>query len=300
MVVKLLRERWPRIASNKHYRDIAGRGVFEKVGYGRVLGFMGLLLLAGLAGTAAFGQDNPTLPEDMRAIPAGSYTLLYREQGVARRVAVAGFWLDRYPVTNQQFAEFVELFPEWSPAQVAPIFADSQYLGQWQGKSMAGMAQQPVTQVSWFAAQAYCAAQGKRLPRLDEWEYAGAASATQPDGRGDPEFQQRLLQWYSRPAIERLPDVQDSDANFWGVHGMHGLIWEWVDDFNQNLVTGESRGDSELDAQMYCGAGAASAVDPGDYAAFMRYAMRSSLEGTYTMRTLGFRCAQSAGEGANQ
>lgn len=37
----------------------------------------------------------------------------------------------------------------------------------------------PVTNVSWFAANAYCVSKGKRLPTIDEWEFAGLASTTQ-------------------------------------------------------------------------------------------------------------------------
>jgi formylglycine-generating enzyme required for sulfatase activity len=68
-------------------------------------------------------------------------------------------------------------------------------------------------------------------------------------------------------------------------------VWELVDDFNTALVTGESRGDSQLDDSLFCGAGAASSVDPSDYAAFMRYALRTSYQAHYTMTSMGFRCA---------
>ncbi|MFT6408028.1 MAG: sulfatase activating formylglycine-generating enzyme [Arenicella sp.] len=73
---------------------------------------------------------------------------------------------------------------------------------------------------------------------------------------------------------------------------MHGVVWEMVRDFNTALVTGESRGDSSLDKQLFCGAGASSSVDPSDYAAFMRYALRSSYSASYTLSSLGFRCAK--------
>ena len=69
-----------------------------------------------------------------------------------------------------------------------------------------------------------------------------------------------------------------------------------MSDFNTALVTGESRGDTQLDKQLFCGAGAASSVDPGDYAAFMRYAMRSSYSAHYTIESLGFRCASDVKE----
>jgi len=59
------------------------------------------------------------------------------------------------------------------------------------------------------------------------------------------------------------------------------------------LSTGESRGDSSLDQNLFCGSGAAGAVDPSDYAAFMRFAFRGSLKAVYTQANLGFRCASN-------
>ena len=70
------------------------------------------------------------------------------------------------------------------------------------------------------------------------------------------------------------------------------LVWEWVDDFNAVLVTGESRADTGLERTQFCGAGAAGARDLENYAAFMRAGMRSSLRASYVVPNLGFRCAQ--------
>ena len=69
-------------------------------------------------------------------------------------------------------------------------------------------------------------------------------------------------------------------------------MWEWVDDFNTAMVTGESRGDSALDRDLFCGAGSLGVNDPNDYAAFMRFALRSSLKANNTTTALGFRCAR--------
>lgn len=234
------------------------------------------------------------VPEGMVLIHSGSYKPLFIEQDGSKMVNVDGFYLDKFIVTNHQFKQFVEQHPQWQAANIKPIFADEQYLKLWHEPHPDNFEQQPVTFVSWFAARAYCKAQGKRLPSFNEWEYAGSASETSANGSQEPGFSQRLLEWYSKPAILNLPSVDETPKNYWGVYGMHGVIWELVSDFNSNLVTGESRADSALENKLFCGAGAAGSVDPSDYAAFMRYAMRSSLEGDYTMRTLGFRCAMDA------
>ena len=94
------------------------------------------------------------------------------------------------------------------------------------------------------------------------------------------------------PAV--LPDTATLRPNFYGTRGLHGLVWEWVDDFNTALVTGESRADSGLDREEFCGAGSIGAKDTTDYAAFMRQALRSSLRANNTTTSLGFRCAKDA------
>ena len=52
-----------------------------------------------------------------------------------------------------------------------------------------------MVQVSWFAASAYCEAQGARLPTWNEWEYAAAADETRRDARKDPVWRERILAW---------------------------------------------------------------------------------------------------------
>ena len=104
----------------------------------------------------------------------------------------------------------------------------------------------------------------------------------------------------SAPTAPRLvaspsnfPDAASARSDFHGVRGLSGLVWEWVDDFNTAMVTGESRADGGIERDLFCGAGAAGAKDTSDYAAFMRQALRSSLKANNTTSSLGFRCAAS-------
>jgi formylglycine-generating enzyme required for sulfatase activity len=156
------------------------------------------------------------------------------------------------------------------------------------------MLHSPVTNVSWFAAKAYCQWQHKRLPRVAEWEYAAQASADTPDGRSDPSYVSRMLAWYAVRSPPVPPPVGRGEKNYWGVYDLHGVVWEWVADFNTALVTGESRGDSDFERNLFCGAGAVGVTEAQrvNYPAFMRYAYRSSLQGHYTVNNLGFRCAK--------
>lgn len=234
---------------------------------------------------------------EMIGVPGGEYRPLYLSKDSPKQ-RVETFMIDVLPVTNGQFFDFVQANPRWQPHKVATIFAESQYLHHWpkSGSTWAPSQQQltsPVTQVSWFAANAYCQGQNKKLPTVAQWERVASASDTQANGQIEAGYKQKILTWYSRPNSAQLPGVGLNNANFWGVHDLHGLIWEWTDDFNSSLVSGESRGDSTIDQRLYCAAGASGAADPSDYAAFMRFAFRSSLKAQFTLPNLGYRCASS-------
>ncbi len=216
--------------------------------------------------------------------------------GYTLRRRVAAFEMDVYPVTNAEFLEFVREHAEWQRSRVSRLFADASYLHHWQGDLVLGPdapPSSPVVYVSWFAARAFLKASGEQLPTVDQWEYVGAASETKRDASRTPAFLDRLRDWYGRPTPTRLAPVGSTFRNVYGVSDMHGLVWEWTLDFNSSLVTGESRADSSLERSLYCGSGAAGASDFEDYAAFMRYAFRSSLEATYTVANLGFRGVRS-------
>lgn len=233
---------------------------------------------------------------DMVAIPAGEYRPQYGSD--AGPVTVAAFRIDVYPVTNRDFLEFLRSHPNWQRAKVPPLFADEAYLSHWQDDLTPGPLappQAPVTNVSWFAASAYCRAQGQRLPTMDEWERVAAAGIDSPQPVDRVAFNRRILDWYAEPTRLPLPEVGYSFENHWGVWDLHGLVWEWVSDFNALMTTGASRKDSGgIDRQLFCAAGSVGSADLGDYAAFMRYAMRGSARARYAMQNMGFRCARDA------
>ena len=260
-----------------------------------VLRIMSVSLAMMTLSSNIFAQDIRHETDGMVRIPAGKYAPLYKSEADTGLVQVSAFYLDVYPVTNEEFLAFVTVNPAWRRSKVKHIFADEAYLHHWNGDLNAGdaaMLQRPVTNVSWFAARAYAKWKGKRLPTLAEWEYAAAASQERAYGADEPGFNDQILAWYSEPSSGQLARTGKGDANYWGVHDMHGLVWEWVNDFNAALVTGESRADASLERKLYCGSGAVGSSDVSNYAAFMRYAFRSSLKAGYTVANLGFRCAK--------
>jgi len=230
----------------------------------------------------------------MVTVPAGTFRPLYGRASDAP-LPVAAFALDRDPVTRRDFLAFVRAQPSWRRSAVKRVHATpAGYLADWRDDLEAGDAddlRRPVTNVSWFAARAYCTAQGKRLPTILEWEYAAAASATRRDASREPAFIQSLVTRYASRR-HPVPPVAEGETNAYGVRGMHGLAWEWVDDFNGVLVSDDSRAVGGRDHDLFCASAAIGAVDPTNYPAFLRHAVRAGLTGRTTLETLGFRCAR--------
>ena len=229
-------------------------------------------------------------------LPGGSFRSALDYEDVAGNVHVAPFALMKQPVTNAQFLAFVESNPQWRRDRAPTVMAEPRYLSHWAGPTELGAdtaPSQPVVQVSWFAASAYCEAQGARLPTWNEWEYAAAADETRRDARKDPVWRERILAWYSRPSNTALPRAGLQTPNAYGVQDLHGLVWEWTDDFSSLLVDADNRNQGDPDNARFCGAGALSMDDRDNYAVLMRVAMLSSLNAADTTANLGFRCART-------
>lgn len=249
-----------------------------------------LFILAVLLMSSVSLQGN-TASSKMQSIPTGFYQPFYQELNKEKqrieKIKVDAFYLDEHLVTNEDYLSFIEAKPKWKKSKAKKIFVDENYLADWLSdlKFDQSITKSPVRYVSWFAANAYCQWQGKRLPTMDEWEYVAQADEEERVATKKEAFKKRILAWYGRPTAKQLSAVGSLSKNVYGISDMHGLVWEWVLDFNSVLLTGESRGDGGVERKLYCAGGAVGVEDVEDYAAFMRYAFRASLQARYTVAT---------------
>ncbi|WP_211251238.1 formylglycine-generating enzyme family protein [Deefgea rivuli] len=211
-------------------------------------------------------------------------------------VQVAAYQLRTLPVSNAEFKQFLQRNPKWQRDQVATLFAGENYLASWAAPLdfSPNTPAAPVTQVSWFAASAFCETEGAALPTWSQWEFAAAADETRPDARKDPLWRAKILGWYETLSTDVLPAAGRHPANFYGVYDLHQSIWEWVDDFNGLFVNVDSRAQGEQKVLETCGAAALSLGDKENYAVLMRIALLTALKGQDSVNTLGFRCAKPA------
>jgi len=203
------------------------------------------------------------LPGDVE-IPGGAFMLgatpdhsfVFDNEKWAHPVSVRPFRIARAPVTNAEFAAFVEdggyLQRKWWSGQgwTWRAQAGAEHPVYWQRESGGRWLRQafdvfvplrehlPVIHVNWYEAEAYCRWAGRRLPTEAEWEVAASAEPG-ADGRGlsarkrgfpwgdDPPTPDRAnLDWRAMGCLEvgALPAGESA----FGCRQMIGNVWEWT------------------------------------------------------------------------
>ncbi|OOG38541.1 MULTISPECIES: formylglycine-generating enzyme family protein [unclassified Rhodanobacter] len=243
-----------------------------------------LLLAISPAATAA----------DYVAIPAGRFVSALAIDGSASRIAIKPFTMRAEPVTNAEYLTFVSKYPQWQRGRVSPLFAGPQYLAAWQGPLILGAAaqQQPVTNVSWFAARAFCANEHARLPSWYEWEYVSAADGTHRDARQDQARNQTLLSAILASNGERPGVIGQHHANFYGLRDLNQLLWEWTGDYAAMFPNADSRVAGGGALLALCGGSALAFEDKNQYALMMRVAALTALKPADDAPRVGFRCVR--------
>ena len=188
------------------------------------------------------GPTEPSIdPAATRAVPGGTVTLgtdtepwAYDNERPAHAVTLGPFVIDRYPVTNGRYAEFVadggyDDARLWTDAGWAwrteadltePEFWRAEGAGAWSrlryGRHEDLPLLEPVQHVCWYEADAFARWSGARLPTEAEWEAAAEGAPLDPANLGRVRFAPSPIG--TRPA----------SASRWGVEQLLGDVWEWT------------------------------------------------------------------------
>jgi formylglycine-generating enzyme required for sulfatase activity len=167
-------------------------------------------------------RDASFAPE-LVVVPAGGFLMGSSEEEDERpqhHVTIARrFAIGRYPVTFDEYDRFCDKTQREKPGD-----------GGW------GRGRRPVISVSWGDAREYIAwlsqetGKAYRLPSEAEWEYACRAGTTTRYSFGDIITPDNANYDDDASDLGRTSEVGTYPANPWGLHDMHGNVWEWVDD----------------------------------------------------------------------
>ncbi len=187
------------------------------------------------------------------------------------------FEIAQYPVTFEEYDLYCEVQKIDKPDDEA-----------W------GRGKRPVINVSWNDAQAYIkwlneqTGENYRLPTEAEWEYSARAGTTTKWSFGDDEKELEKYAWYNSNDGKRTKEVGTKDSNPWGLHDMHGNVWEWcqddwVDSYEKTPRDGKAYEDTSLDRKVLRG-GSWFNVD-----SYTRSSNRDRLIPTVSIDNVGFR-----------
>lgn len=157
------------------------------------------------------GTLDPFIP-----LPNGADTVI---------LEMPSLWIDKYPVTNGMFYEFVKS-SGYHPADTA------NYLKHWSGgKPLPGTELLPVVYVSHQDAKAYARWAGKRLPSEAEWQYAAQGNDMRKYPWGNEPDSTRCNSKLNHPTpVDKFPE----GASPFGVEDMIGNVWQMTSDVYDN------------------------------------------------------------------
>ncbi|MBQ27847.1 MAG: sulfatase-modifying factor 1 [Nitrospiraceae bacterium] len=155
---------------------------------------------------------------------------MFGNETPVHRVYLDAYFLDKFLVTNAQYREFVV-----AKGRPAPRNESRAKYTLWKGDTVPqAIMQQPVINVSWYDARAYCRWVGGRLPTEAEWEKA----ARGPDGLRYPwghEMPTPSHANYGRPwsgdtTLSPVGQFEKGKSPY-GIYDMAGNVWQWTNDW---------------------------------------------------------------------
>lgn len=206
------------------------------------------------------------------------------------------YWIDLFEVTNEKYLEFVKQTGHRPALDASCETPNCQKGNLWRGNSFPErIRDQPVTQVNWYDADAYCKWRGKRLPTEAEWEKAarGPGGNKYPWGNSSPKGRAT----YSRKwrGVYTMTDVgsYSTGVSVYGVFDMAGNAWEWVSDWygrkHYSYIAKENpQGPAEGELKVVRGGSWVNYPDT------LRSAGRRWSRPEVLFNDTGFRCAKDA------
>jgi len=159
------------------------------------------------------------------ALPYTRATYRKAEPTEPRKVTLPGFWIDRYPVTNAEYAEFVRAtgYKPADPAGFLNHFVE--------GAPPPGRENHPVVYVTYHDAKAYAEWAGRRLPTEEEWFFAAGGA----DGRSWPWGGALEPGRCNMGGKGTAPvDAHPEGASPLGVEDLVGNVWQWTASLSDN------------------------------------------------------------------
>ena len=210
---------------------------------------------ARLISTSVATEPAQKTPKGMLEIPSGSFTMKttngdefieYPPQTVSAPIIMKGFYMDRYPVTNGDFYQFIRS-TGYQPTDKV------NYLKHWEGsKPPRNIVDHPVIYISWEEAKAYAGWAGKRLPTEVEWQYAAQTEDLLPWPWGGEEGVSRELQWVTNTlTVSKIKGIDSvlcnlgngipepvgahpKGVNPFGLEDLVGSVWQLTNDLYDN------------------------------------------------------------------
>jgi formylglycine-generating enzyme required for sulfatase activity len=238
-----------------------------------------------LNGNQSAPESKP--PEGMVYVPGGAF-MMGRNDGdeyerPAHQVTVKAFFIDRFEVTNDDYAKFIKVTNRVAP----PGWPNGSYPADAQRK--------PVTGVTWNDAVAYAQWAGKRLPTEEEWEFTARG--------GEKEFQYPWGNGWRR-GMANADGARNNMAEIgayrgsspFGAFDMVGNAWEWTSTDMAPYVGGNLPEQPAANTKVLRGGSFKSSKDQAT--ATYRFGWRASEEASYA--ETGFRCVKDMTGGVTQ
>jgi formylglycine-generating enzyme required for sulfatase activity len=151
------------------------------------------------------------------------------DEAPMHKVSVSPFLMDRYEVTQEQFAKLELPDPSHfknpkSPVDQANWTDAARFCNE---RSRAEDLQPCYDEKTWVCD---FKADGYRLPTEAEWEYACRAGTTTRYSFGDDPQALKDYAWFSENSTKKTHPVGQKRPNAWGLHDMHGNVAEWCND----------------------------------------------------------------------